>query len=187
MLICDSINILYATGAQNMTVFTTRTPARYLLLVAEGPGVLFDFLGGEHLAADLPTVDDVRIAQGLCHVSSNGFVVESSATMAREIAGLLRDVGSHSAELAVDRLPFQAVDALRSAGFRIHDADPVLSAARRHKLPIELDYIRAAVHRVRKPRLPLRRRLHQASARWRRGVASTNRSWPITANTSCRG
>jgi Xaa-Pro dipeptidase len=148
MLICDSINILYATGAQNMTVFTTRTPARYLLLVADGPCVLFDFLGGEHLAADLPTVDEVRIAQGLCHVSSNGFVTEASATMAREIAGLLRDLGSNGDTLAIDRLPFQAVDALRAAGFAIHDADPVLAAARRHKLPLELDYMRAAMHRV---------------------------------------
>jgi Xaa-Pro dipeptidase len=109
-----------------MTLFTTRTPARYLLLVANGPCVLFDFLGGEHLAADLPTVDEVRTAQGLCHVSSNGFVAEASATMAREIAGILRDAGSNSGTLVIDRPPFQAVDAL----------------------PIELDYMRLALRRV---------------------------------------
>lgn len=32
LLILDSVNILYATGASNMTLFTTRTPCRRRLL-----------------------------------------------------------------------------------------------------------------------------------------------------------
>ena len=43
LLILDSVNILYATGASNMTLFTTRTPSRYLLLFVDGPSILFDY------------------------------------------------------------------------------------------------------------------------------------------------
>ena len=71
-VVVDPINILYATGARNMTVWTSRTPARYLLLFADGPAVLYDFFGCEHLARGLPTIDDIRPALGLCHVSSLG-------------------------------------------------------------------------------------------------------------------
>jgi hypothetical protein len=30
MLVLDSVNIQYATGARNMKIFSTKTPARYL-------------------------------------------------------------------------------------------------------------------------------------------------------------
>lgn len=148
VLICDPINILYATGASNMAVFTTRTPARYLLLFAEGPSVLFDYVGGEHLAEHLPTVTEVRCAHGLCHVSTNGFVERESAAMAADIAALVRDHLGHLDRLAIDRFPFQAVDALRAAGFVLTDADPVFATARRVKLPLELEYMREAMSRV---------------------------------------
>ncbi|MFT5397957.1 MAG: hypothetical protein ACI8XW_000744, partial [Gammaproteobacteria bacterium] len=32
LLVLDPVNILYASGAQNMMPFSTRTPARYLLV-----------------------------------------------------------------------------------------------------------------------------------------------------------
>src|SRR5258708_38985829 len=53
-VIVDPINILYATGARNMTIWTSRTPARYLLIFADGPTILYDFFGCEHLARALP-------------------------------------------------------------------------------------------------------------------------------------
>lgn len=148
LLIIDSVNILYATGASNMTIFTTRTPARYLLLFADGPSILFDYRGGEHLAQHLPTVDEVRIAEGLCHVSTNGFLAEGSNAMAAEIASLVREHTGSLGRLAIDRLPFMATDALRSQGFTLTDADPVLGAARRLKLPIEIEYLRMAMRSV---------------------------------------
>ena len=148
LLIVDSINILYATGASNMTVFTTRTPARYLLLFADGPAILFDYRGGEHLAHHLPTVDEVRIAEGLCHVSTNGFLAEGTGAMAAEVASLVREHAGPIGRLAVDRLPFMATDALRSEGFTLTDADMMVGAARRIKLPIEIDYMRSAMHGV---------------------------------------
>ena len=151
-VIVDPINILYATGARNMTIWTSRTPARYLLIFADGPTILYDFFGCEHLARGLPTVDEIRPALGLCHVSSGGRPEEAARAFAAEIDSLVRrHLGHHLGsghEIAVDRFPFPTIDALRALGYRLRDADPVFAAARAIKLPVELPYIREAVRRV---------------------------------------
>ncbi len=148
MLVRDPFNVLYITGATNMTVFNLCVPARYLLIFAEGPVTLFDYVGGEHLAKDLPTIDAVRTAHGLSHVSSNGYVASECAAMASEIAALVRDYLGELGRLAIDSFPFPAVDALRAAGFAITDADVVMGFTRRVKLPLEITYMREASRRT---------------------------------------
>jgi Xaa-Pro aminopeptidase len=110
--------------------------------------VLFDYLGGEHLSVGLPTIDEVRIAHGLSHVSSNGFAAAESAAMAGEIASLIREHCGEIGSLAVDSFPFAAVDALRAEGFVITDADVLMSRTRRVKLPLEIAYMREAMRRT---------------------------------------
>lgn len=148
MLVRDPFNVLYITGATNMTIFNLCVPARYLLVFAEGPVTLFDYVGGEHLTKDLPTIDEVRIAHGLSYVSSNGFVADECAAMASEIAALVREQLGEPGRLAIDSFPFPAVDALRTVGFAITDADVVMSRTRRVKLPLEIAYIREATRRT---------------------------------------
>ena len=148
LLILDPINILYATGARNMTPFSTRTPARYLLLFAEGPAILYEYFGCEHLALGLPTIDDVRPARGLCYVSSGADEVIQSQMMAAEILQTVRDQGLKPEALAIDRFPLAATDALRAANFRLTSADEVLAAARRTKLAGEITLLREAMKRV---------------------------------------
>lgn len=148
MLLRDPFNIRYVTGASNMTVFNLCVPARYLLVFADGPTILFDYLGGEHLAVGLPTIDEVRTAHGLSHVSSNGFLVAEVTAMSREVAALVREHLGEVSVLAVDSVPFAAVDALRSEGFRVSDADVAMSRARRVKLPLEVTYMREAMRRT---------------------------------------
>ncbi len=147
-VIVDPINILYATGARNMTVWTARTPARYLLVFADGPCILYDFFGCEHLATGLPTIDEIRPALGLCHVSSLADPVAAGKAFAAEIDGQMRLHLGGQRRLAVDRFPFQTIDALRARGLQLVDADPVFARARAIKLAIELPYIREAVDRV---------------------------------------
>ncbi len=147
-VIVDPINILYATGARNMTVWTARTPARYLLVFADGPCILYDFFGCEHLGRGLPTIDEIRPALGLCHVSSLADPVAAGKAFALEIDDQMRQHLGVQRQLAVDRFPFQTIDALRARGLRLVDADPVFARARAIKLPIELPYIREAVDRV---------------------------------------
>src|SRR4051812_4075937 len=50
LLTLDANHIFYATGARNMQLFGLRSPSRYLLVFLDGPTVLFEYAGGEHLA-----------------------------------------------------------------------------------------------------------------------------------------
>ena len=148
LVVLDPVNIGYATGARNMTIFAMRTPARYLLLFAEGPAILFDYFGCEHLAQDLPTIDEIRPARGLCFISSGGDPAGSAEAFADEIASLVRAQLGEIGELAVDRFPYRAIDALRARGFSLRDSDEVFCPARAIKLPIELPYMWEAIRRV---------------------------------------
>ncbi len=62
ILLYDPINIRYATGARNMTVWTLHNPVRYCFVASEGPVVLFEFHSTPHLPAGLETVDEIRTA-----------------------------------------------------------------------------------------------------------------------------
>ena len=147
-VVLDPVNILYATGARNMTVWTARTSARYLLVFADGPTILYDFFGCEHLAQGLPTLDEIRPALGLCHVSSGAAPEAAGRAFAAEVDSLVRQHLGNERLLAVDRFPFQTIDALRALGYTLRDADPVFAHARSTKLAIELPCIREAVRRV---------------------------------------
>ena len=144
----DSNHIIYATGARNMQLFTQRTPARYLLILADGPTILFEYVGCEHLARGLPTIDDIRPSTGLDTISSGGDLAGSARRFAVEIAGALRDHDPEIDKLAIGRFPWIAVDALRAEGLTVTDADAALLPARAIKLEIELPFIREAMRRV---------------------------------------
>ncbi|MFT5221622.1 MAG: Xaa-Pro dipeptidase [Planctomycetota bacterium] len=148
LLVLDPVNILYASGAQNMMPFSTRTPARYLLVFAEGPTLLFDYFGCEHLSAELPTIDQTLPALGLCYVSSGADVEAASRQLAAQIVSIYAEQLGEVGTLAIDRFPMAVVDALRQLGFRLSDADAVFSQARRIKMDVELDVIREAIRRV---------------------------------------
>lgn len=159
MLIRDGINILYACGAQNMTVFNTRTPARYLLLFASGPCILFDYFGCAHLSAGLATINQVLEAEGLDHISSGGDPVASGRRMAQTVAALVREHGGRPAELGVDALPLAAVDALRDQGFVLRDANAAIDRSKAIKLPAELVVMQEAMRRVDQAVLSMREEL----------------------------
>lgn len=148
VLILDPNNVLYATGASNMTLFSQRTPARYLLLFAEGPAIMYEYFGCEHLAQGLPTIDDVRPAEGLCHISSGGDVPGACNRFADEIATTVQSVDPTIKRLAIDRFPVTATDALRARGLELTDSDKAFMPARSIKLPIEIPYMREAMTRV---------------------------------------
>ena len=142
MLVLDSVNIQYATGARNMKIFSTRTPSRYLLMFAQGPAILYEYFGCEHLARELETIDDVRPARGLCYVSSGGDPIGQATALAAEITAAVRDAGLSIDGLAVDRFPYSCIDAFRAEGFALSDADSIFSAARKTKLPGEIALLR---------------------------------------------
>ena len=148
LLLIDPNDIFYACGARNMELFTLRTPSRYLLILQDGPCILFEYIGCEHLARDLPTVDEIRPAEGLCMRSSGGYVTQASKRFAAEVCATIKAHNASIDSVSIDRFPYIAVDALRAEGLVIANAEIVLLPARAVKLPIELPYIREAMKRV---------------------------------------
>ena len=148
LLLIDPNDIFYASGASNMQLFTMRTPSRYLLILEDGPCILYEYMGCEHLATELPTIDEIRLATGLCNRSSGGQVEQASRQFAAEIKSVIKDHNPSIDTIAIDRFPYAAVDALRAQGLTITDAEDVLLPARAVKLPLELPYLREAMKRV---------------------------------------
>lgn len=148
LLLIDSNDITYATGAQNMTIFTLRTPSRYLLILESGLTVLFEYVGCEHLAQHLPTINTIKPARGLDRISSGGRVAQSCQQFASDIASIIRDYDPSIDRIHLDRFPWQATDALRRQGFDLADANDVLTSARSIKLAAEIPYLREAMARI---------------------------------------
>ena len=112
LLLRDPNNIFYATGARNMMVFGMRSPSRYLVLFAEGPVILYDFRGAEHLADGLPTISEIRTAEGLHRLSSGGRPEEACARFAASIKADLAASDPGLDQIAIDAFTWQAVDAM---------------------------------------------------------------------------
>ncbi len=137
----DPINISYATGVRNMTIFSSMGAARFLLFAADGPSTIWEFAGAEHLAAGL--VDDVRTAPGVTAVSGPGYV-RTVAAFAAEIGELC----DGTSELAVERCDHPITDALRNEGLHVTSATEVFVEARRLKTPAEINTMCEAMQRV---------------------------------------
>jgi Xaa-Pro dipeptidase len=156
LLTADPINIVYGCGVRNMTVFGMMGPSRFLLLFADGPSVLYEFAGSEHLAKPmlrgfvdegLATVDEVRSAPGITPNSGSSYTA-AALGFADEIRALCTAHLDAGARLAVERVDFEFTDLLRSRGLNLANGTETLLEARRLKQPAELLVMREAVGRV---------------------------------------
>lgn len=145
ILTSDPISILYATGARNMTIHGFTGPDRFMLIFADGHTILFEFAGCEHLAADLPEIDEIRPAPGIT-AKKTLLYAEQVAAFADEVHAVCAGrIGAGELRLAVEKLEFPMTDALRSKGFHLLDAGPTVQLAMAIKLDDELVAIRQAM------------------------------------------
>ena len=147
ILTADPITITYATGAQNMTIFGMMGPSRFLLLFADGPAILFEFAGCDHLAAGLATIDEIRSAPGTTALAGYRYQLAVNA-FADEIAEACLQHAGIGERLGVHRIELVLSDALRASGVTLVDAGPVFNEARRVKLDAEVVVMREAVRRA---------------------------------------
>lgn len=104
LLTSHPINILYACGARNMTVFSLMGPFLMALVFADGPSILYEFAGCEHLAEGQPGVDQVRPAPGLTALSGAGYLAGRRALRPRlPICAAAMATGPHSPSKALTR------------------------------------------------------------------------------------
>lgn len=145
LLTADPISILYATGARNMTVHGFTGPDRFVLLFVDGPTVLYEFAGCDHLAVGLPTIDEIRSAPGISAKKSMYFT-DSIAEFADEVlADCRRHLGDNDHVLAVEKMDYPMTDAFRTRGIQLEDATTVMQLAMAIKQPAEMAAIRESM------------------------------------------
>lgn len=129
-LLVDPINIRYATGSRNYSLFQSHTPGRYLFIAAEGPVVLFDAVACHDTARGLETITELRPALPFSYFFSGPRLAGHVKDWAGEIATLFRGVAGGNKRMAVDRCDVMCAAALGRHGIELMDAQEPLERAR---------------------------------------------------------
>ncbi len=149
-LLFDAVNLRYATGSRNMQVFSARNPARYAFIALDGPVILHEFTGCEHLADSLETIDEVRPAITASYVAAGDDIVAREQLWARETAALIRQHCGADATVGIERVNAGASAALAAEGFTIVDAQQPVERARAIKSAEELKCVLASLRATEK-------------------------------------
>ncbi len=145
VLLFDPVNMRYATDSTNMQVWITHNAARYVLVTASGPVVVWDYPTSEHLSAHLDLIDERRVATSWMYMFAGGEYQVRVGTWAAEIAAILREHGERSNRLAVDRLGPAGYRALEAEALTLIDGEELMELARAIKSPEEVKAIRCAI------------------------------------------
>ena len=148
VLLNNPVNIRYATDTRNMSVWLLHNPARYCLVPAEGPSILFDYPNQNCLAVPLniPEVSEKRFTNAY----GFQFVAEHADRIVKEWAQEIRAaatqlMGASAKRLAMDRSDLQGIDALRVEGFELVEGQRMLELARSIKNVDEIACMRRSL------------------------------------------
>lgn len=141
-LLYDPVNIRYALDCANMQVWTLHNPMRYALIFAEGPAIMFEFKGCEHLCQGIETIDEFRNAVTWMYMTAGDRVEDRVTRWAGEIADLMRQHGGGNRRLAIDKLELPGHHALAALGINLVDGGPITEIARSIKSPDEITLMR---------------------------------------------
>lgn len=144
-VLSDPINIRYCTGTRNMQVWTLHHPARYVVVLAEGPVVLFEFKDCEHISTGLETVDEVRRAVAWYYYAAGPEQETRAKRWAAEIADLIQSHGGGNRRVAFDRLDPPGMLAIQAQGLRVENGGELMAYARAIKSSEEIDAMRDAI------------------------------------------
>ncbi|MDI3406432.1 M24 family metallopeptidase [Streptomyces cavernicola] len=141
ILLYDPVNIRYALDSVNMSIWTMHNAARYALIFADGPAVLFEFHGAEHVNDGLSLVDEIRAARTWLYLVAGEHLEDRVGTWADEIADLIAERGRNR-RLAVDKLEHLGVAALEKRGIEIVEGQELTEHARCIKSADEIELMR---------------------------------------------
>ena len=142
LLLYDPINIRYAFDSSNMQVWTAHNPLRYALILADGPAVMFEFKGCEHLNAGLPGIDEIRTAKGWMFMAYGDGASAQLQDWADEIAELMREHSGGNMRVAVDKLDGPGLAALGARQITYVEGGELTEKARSIKSPEEIELMR---------------------------------------------
>ncbi|OIS92081.1 M24 family metallopeptidase [Brucella cytisi] len=141
LLLYDPVNIRYALDSSDMSIWTMHNPSRYALILAEGPAIMFEFEGAEHVNNGLPGVDEVRTAKSFLFFTAGNLVEQRMKSWADEIAGIIKQHGVND-RVAVDRLEPGPAFELQARGFVLLDGQELAERARSIKSAEEIELMR---------------------------------------------
>lgn len=146
VLLFDPINVRYATDAMNMQVWVAHNLSRACFIPVEGPVVLWEFTGCEHVSDHLPLVDEVRgpLAGFIYFVAGEAVPALAEAFVA-EVDELMRKYCSEDRRLAVDKMEIAGVRAMDKVGLEIIGGQRLIEQARLIKNENELNAMRCCL------------------------------------------
>ena len=144
-LLADPMNIRYATGTRNMSVWTLHAPGRYVFVATEGPLVLFEFSATRHLAHGFEAVDELRDSTPWFYFAAGPRQDEKAALWAEEVASLVASHGGGNRRLAIDRCDPAGTLRLHARGIELIDVQGPIEMARRIKSPEEIQCLQASM------------------------------------------
>jgi Xaa-Pro dipeptidase len=145
IVLTDPINIRYATGTRNMQVWTLHNAARYAFVPLEGPVVLFDFSGCQHLSAGIETVDEVRPAASWYYYAAGPAAEAKAEAWAAELADLVGRHGGGNRRVAFDLLNPLGAAVVARHQLAAQEGEALMQHARLIKSPGEIAAMREAV------------------------------------------
>lgn len=146
-LLVDPINIRYATGSRNMTVWLLHNLGRYCVVPAHGDAILFEFPNGSCRPRNqgIETIGEVRAAKAHSMFLAGEHAPEVAIEWAREIADLCAGFGARGGRLAVDRGDVLGIQALQAEGLELVDGQTIMERARSIKSQAEIACMRLSV------------------------------------------
>lgn len=143
----DPVNVRYATGTTNMTVWLLHNQGRYCIVPAEGKAILFEYPNRSclRLATESEVVGEIRPACAYSYFFAGEHAADMCATWAREVIDIVRGFGGNDTRLAVDRLDPLGAYALQSTGLTLLDGQAIMEKARAIKSADEIACVRRAV------------------------------------------
>lgn len=142
ILMYSPINIRYAFDYTNMQIWSSREATRYGVLFGEGPGVMHEYKGAEHMVGNGAGVDEVRPATTWLYMISDSEVEDRARLWARQIDDLVREHGGGNRRLAADKLDPLGLRALEQLGIEVIDGQEIAEKARCIKSPDEIELMK---------------------------------------------
>ena len=138
LLLYDQLNCRYATDSTNMQIWCSHNDARYVLILNDGPVVLFDYGGKDFLSHGLPTIDEIQRPINFNYMHSGIEQERDLKVWADEIDDYLRRYGGGNKRIGLDRFNPIGIKALQDRGYDFIDGMVLMEEARRIKSAEEL-------------------------------------------------
>ena len=142
LLLYDPINIRYAFDSSNMQVWTGHNPIRYAMILANGPAILWEFKGCDHVNDGLTGIDELRTSISWMFMTKGDKANVEVNRWADEIADLIGAYGGGNKRIAIDRIDGAGLHALESRGCTFVDGAMLTETARSIKSNDEIELMR---------------------------------------------